>query len=128
MQYVLDGWPGTTNECAEPAHTYFTYREELTIIDGLLVKGNRIVCTMTVFETLHASHLGVNKTLMRAHTSVFWPGMTADITALPTALHAKSSSPNSHLKPSGMCYQQLNHGQVLPLIYLNLMDRFISLL
>ena len=39
MRYVLDGWPGATNECAEPAHAYFTYREELTIIDGTVGKG-----------------------------------------------------------------------------------------
>ena len=86
MRYVLDWWPGTTNECAEPAHAYFTYREELTIIDGLLVKGNHIVIPTNIhhdcLETLHASHLGVNKTLMWACTSVFWPGLTADIIAL----------------------------------------------
>ena len=43
MRYVLDGWPGTTNECTEPAHANLTYREELMIIDGLLAKGNHIV-------------------------------------------------------------------------------------
>ena len=32
-------------------------------------------------ETLHASHLGLKKTLLTACTSVFWPGMTADINA-----------------------------------------------
>ena len=83
MRYILDGWPGNANECAEPAQPYFTYREELTIVDGLLVKGNRIVIPTDMrhdcLETLHAPHLGLQKTLLRAHTSVFWPGMTADI-------------------------------------------------
>ena len=68
MRHVLDGWPGTTNECAEPAHAYFTYREELTIIDGLLAKSNHIVIPTNMchdcLEALHASHLSVNKTLM----------------------------------------------------------------
>ena len=27
MQYVIDGWPGNANQCAEPAQPYFTYRE-----------------------------------------------------------------------------------------------------
>ena len=85
MQCVLDGWPGNANECAEPAQAYFTYREELTIVGGLLVKGNRIVIPTDMrhdcLETLHASHLGLQKTLLRACTSVFWPGMTADINA-----------------------------------------------
>ena len=85
MQYVLDGWPGNANECAEPAQPYFTYREKLTILDGLLVKGNIIVIPTDMrhdcLEMLHMPHLGVQKTLLRAHTSVFWPGMTADINA-----------------------------------------------
>ena len=83
MRYILDGWPGNANECAESAQPYFTYREELTIVDGLLVKGNRIVIPTDMrhdcLETLHAPHLGLQKTLLRARTSVFWPGMTADI-------------------------------------------------
>ena len=85
MRYVLDGWPGNANECAEPAQSYFTYREELTIVDGLLVKGNRIVIPTDMrhycLETLHAPHLGLQKTFLRARTSVFWQGMTADIKA-----------------------------------------------
>ena len=52
-------------------------------MDGLLVKGNRIVIPTDMrhyyLETLHAPHLGLQKTLLRARTSVFWPGMTADI-------------------------------------------------
>ena len=84
MQYVLDGWPGNANECAEPAQPYFTYREELTIVDGL-VKGSRIVILTEMrhacLETLHTPHLGLQKTLLRARSSVFWPGMTADIKA-----------------------------------------------
>ena len=82
-QRSRDGWPGNANECAEPAQPYFTYREELTIVDGLLVKGNRIVIPTDMrhdcLETLHAPHLGLQKTLLRACTSVFWPGMTANI-------------------------------------------------
>ena len=74
MRYVLDGWPGDANECAE-----------LTIVGGLLVKGNRIVIPTDMrydcLETLHASHLGLQKTLLRTCTSVFWPVMTADINA-----------------------------------------------
>ena len=68
MRYVLDGWSGNANECAEPAQPYFTYREELTIVDGLLVKGNRIVIPTDMrhdcLETLHMSHLGLQKTLL----------------------------------------------------------------
>ena len=83
MRYVLDSWPGNANECAEPAQAYLAYRMELTIVDELLVKGNRIVIPKDMshdcLETLHAFHLGLQKTPLRARTSVFRPGMTADI-------------------------------------------------
>ena len=85
MHYVLYGWPSNANECAEPAQSYFTYREELTIVDGLLVKGNRTVIPTDMrhdcLETLHAPHLGLQETLLRAHPPVFWSGMTANIKA-----------------------------------------------
>ena len=65
MCYVLDGWPGNVNQCAEPAQPYFTYREELTIVDGLLVKSSRIVIPTDMrhdcLEMLHMSHLGLRK-------------------------------------------------------------------
>ena len=52
----------------------------------LPAKGNHIVIPTNIchdcLETLHASYLGVNQTLMQVCTSVFWPCMTADITAL----------------------------------------------
>ena len=68
MQCVIDGWPGNANQCAEPAQPYFTYREELTIVDGLPVKANRIVIPTDMrhncLETLHVPHLGLQKTLL----------------------------------------------------------------
>ena len=54
---LMDG-PGATNECAELAHAYFTYREELTIIDGLLVRGNCIVIpTIMCHDCLETSSM-----------------------------------------------------------------------
>ena len=85
MQYVLDGWPGNANECTEPAQSYFTYREELTIVDGLLVKGSKSVILTDMrhacLEIQHTPHLGQQKTLLMAHSSMFLPGMTANIRA-----------------------------------------------
>ena len=61
-------------------------------MDGLLVKGSRIVIPTDMrhasLETLHTPHLGLQKTLLQAHTSVFWPGMTADIMAQISACAA----------------------------------------
>ena len=133
MRYVLDGCWGATNECAEPTWAYFTYRKELTIIDGLLVKGNCIVIPTNMchdcLETWHASHL-----VWIRHScehALLYFGQVWLLTLLhwsPTALHAKSSNPNNHLNPSGMTYLQLSHGPDSQLIYVNLMESHILLL
>ena len=42
MHYILDGWPGNANECAEPAQPYFTYWEELTIVMDYWLKATEL--------------------------------------------------------------------------------------
>ena len=63
--------------------TLTTNREELTIEDGLILKGERIVIPPTlrpeILDTLHKGHLGQEKCLLRARTTVFWPGITKDV-------------------------------------------------
>ena len=46
---------------------------------------------------LHITHMGVNKTLLWARQSIFWPGMTKDITQLISSCSAcmKHASRNS---------------------------------
>lgn len=53
--------------------------------DGLLLRGDRIVIPPTlrpevlVLNTIHEGHIGQEKCLLRARTSVFWPGITKEI-------------------------------------------------
>ena len=37
--YIADGWPVTAEECQESVRKYFTFRDELCIVDGLILKG-----------------------------------------------------------------------------------------
>ena len=61
IRYVLDGWPGATNECAEPAHAYFNYREELTTIDALLVCSPKLGHTGALCIATHLVPPGPNE-------------------------------------------------------------------
>ena len=64
---------------------YFSYRDELTVQDGIILRGDRIVIQQSLRQDLktkvHAGHQGVNSCLRRARDLIFWPGMSADIRA-----------------------------------------------
>ena len=75
--------PRHKHECAEDIHSFFDYRESLTIIDGIVMKDKRIVipeglCEQAL-ENLHRSHVGIVKTKERVSTSMFWPKIYNDI-------------------------------------------------
>ena len=97
----MKGFPATSTECHESVKPYFNYRDELTVVDGLMLKVNHIVVPTKLRSSclamLHIAHMGVNKTLLRARQSIFWPGITKDITQLISSCSAcmKHASRNS---------------------------------
>ena len=41
--YIVDGFPKHKHECAEDIHSFFDYKESLTIIDEMVMKDERII-------------------------------------------------------------------------------------
>ena len=82
-EVVFGEWPQKREECPEYLHDYWNFREELTIEDGLLLKGDRVVIPPTlrpeVLTIIQQGHLGQEKCLLLARTSVFWAGTTKEI-------------------------------------------------
>ena len=72
-------WPKTVKEVPQGIQKYWTFQEELTIEDGLILKGMRIVIPEKLREgilrQIHEGHLGFNKCQMRAKETVYWPGL-----------------------------------------------------
>ena len=77
MKNLKENWP--RGECLP----YYNIRAELSVINGLLLRKNRIVIPQTLrkemLKRLHEGHLGMEKCKRRARTSVYWPGINADI-------------------------------------------------
>ena len=80
---VHKGWPKEQKDCPEILHPYWTFRECISLENGLLFKDDRLIIPEAerdqILELLHYGHYGITRTQDRAKESVFWPGITRDI-------------------------------------------------
>ena len=67
---IKKGWPSTIKEVPNVLQTYWTFREELTIEDGIVMKGTWIVIPTkkhgAILKLIHEGHLGLNECKLRA--------------------------------------------------------------
>ncbi len=58
----------------------------LSVIDGVVMKGSRIVIPKcmrpAMLDSIHAGHMGLEKCLKRAGDLMYWPNMSNDIKEL----------------------------------------------
>ena len=80
---VFDGWPNTKAKLPVDIRPYWTYRDEVSCVDGLLFKGNKLVVPHALraqmLDKIHESHQGIVKCEQRTCDKLFWPGMSAQI-------------------------------------------------
>ena len=87
LKYTIQkGWPSTIKELPSKIQPYWTFREELTIENGLILKGTRIVVLSTqqveILTFIHEGHLGLTKCKLRAKKTVYWPGLNDQLEKL----------------------------------------------
>lgn len=79
VRYVKHGWPSKRKSCAGRALSYWSIKDSLSVVNGVVFYGARLVIPNIlrdeVLGDLHTAHQGVSKTLQRAQSSVFWPGL-----------------------------------------------------
>ena len=82
-EVVVSGWPNRKEMLPEGLQKYWNFRDEITVLDGLLYKSQRIMVPKTLqremLVKLHESHLGIVKTKQRAREILFWCNMNNDI-------------------------------------------------
>ena len=97
-EYCLSSWP-VKEKVEDDLIPYWKVRNYLTLKDGLLLYGNRIVIPTPLreetLEKVHAGHQGRERCQARIRHSVWWPGvlkqMEAMIQQCPTC--AKEATP-----------------------------------
>ena len=59
------GWPSNIKELPSKIQTFWTFKEELTIEDGLILKGTRTLIPSQkqaeILKLIHEGHLGLTK-------------------------------------------------------------------
>ena len=82
-QHIQEGWPSTRKDLKENVKPFFNIRDELNTVEGLILKGSRIVIPKSLIadikKQLHVGHLGIMRTKDNARNSVYWPCIDADI-------------------------------------------------
>jgi len=82
-QCVMKGWPETRNEVADEAKPFWEFRDELSVYNGVLYRGQRVCIPMSLraetLKAIHKAHLGIVNCKKRAKELVYWPGMNKQI-------------------------------------------------
>ena len=75
----MTGWPTNIREIPQILHPYWTFCEELSIEDGLILKGTQIIIPAkkceVILKQIHDSHLGLTKCKLHAKQAAYWPGL-----------------------------------------------------
>ena len=106
---VQTGWPQDIHDLPKEIQPYWTFHEEMTIEDGLLLKGTHIIIPQTLhkemIQLLHTGHLKLEKCLNRAKQYMYWPSLYDElkdlITNCTTCLKFSTQKPTSNKQHAG---------------------------
>ena len=80
---ILQGWPNTFREISKNLQPYWSYQDELSIENGILMKSGRIIISMVMqpelLQKIHYGHQGMEKCKLRAKSCVLWRNIDQDI-------------------------------------------------
>ena len=86
MHYVMKGWPDHRDSLEYDVKPYFSVRDEITVAQNLLLKGDRIIVPSSIHANIrslvHQGHPGIERCKARARSSVYWPGLSQEINDL----------------------------------------------
>ena len=88
---IVTGLPETIKELPTSIRSYWSFRDELSVEDGILLKGTRVIIPESmqsfILDRLHYGHLGIEKTRLRAKDSVYWININRDIETTVKSCH-----------------------------------------
>lgn len=101
---IKHGWPVKQYNAPPSISSFFPFRDELTIEEGIVMKGHRLVVPQSLqkayTDIVHRGHPGAESTKRRARDIVFWPTMSSDIDrAVLSCSVCNSQKPHQRREP-----------------------------
>ena len=67
IKYISEGWPARQQDVIQQLQSYQSFKEEMSVIDGLIFKGERIIIPIALqakaLRAIHRSHMGIKKNI-----------------------------------------------------------------
>ena len=105
METIKKGIPDDKQQMQGDLSEYHQYRDHMSVVRGVVIYKDRLVILAAlrgeVLKTLHSANQGVTCMHLRVGDSVFWPGMSAQLSAVREAYRActQPSAPPTPLDP-----------------------------
>ena len=88
VKFINEGWPSHKDRLPRSLQPLWNYREELTEIEGVVFKSDKIFIPPSlrenVLKKIHQSHMGIERSKQRARELVFWPSINKEIESVVT--------------------------------------------
>ena len=112
-QQVKMGWPKKISEVDDKIKCYWSFREDITVAEDILVKGHRIIVPKAMckymLKQVHEGHFGMDKCKMCMSNCCYWPNVNKEIEEMvrncPTCLEFAPAKPK--LKKKDMLHQEV---------------------
>ena len=86
QEVIMSGWSSERSKVPSEVQEYWNYREELSVVNNIILKGVKLVIPLSLREEMlakiHSCHLGIVKCKQTARDVLFWPKMGKDIEQL----------------------------------------------
>lgn len=83
ISFIRNGWPESKRNVPQNVKNFFSFRDELSVVENLVFKGTKLVVPHSLItETLrdlHYVHMGCEKTKLKAKEIFYWPSMNTHI-------------------------------------------------
>ena len=83
LNTVKTGWPASKSSLPPCLTPYWSMRDELSIIDGIVYRGLQVVVPPSLrsamLQKIHGSHMGADSNYRMCRDILFWPGMKSAI-------------------------------------------------